>query len=45
MEVNHPNRLVRRLDGKPDRLHAGQIARTVLGTSTATPRAKSLRVS
>jgi transposase len=42
VEVNRPNRLVRRLDGKSDRLDAEQIARAVLGrTSTAIPKAKS----
>ena len=42
VEVNRPNRLARRLDGKSDRLDAEQIARAVLGqTSTAVPKAKS----
>jgi transposase len=42
VEVNRPDRLARRLDGKIDRLDAEQIARAVLGqTSTAHPRAKS----
>ncbi|SNS00512.1 Transposase [Haloechinothrix alba] len=42
IEVNRPNRLARRMDGKSDRLDAEQIARAVLGkTSTATPKAKS----
>jgi transposase len=42
VEVNRPNRLSRRMDGKSDRLDAEQIARAVLGqTSTATPKAKS----
>jgi len=42
VEVNRPNRLARRMDGKSDRLDAEQIARAVLGqTSTATPKAKS----
>ena len=41
-EVNRPNRLARRMDGKSDRLDAEQIARSVLGqTSTAIPKAKS----
>jgi transposase len=41
-EVNRPNRLARRMDGKSDRLDAEQIARAVLGqTSTAIPKAKS----
>lgn len=41
-EVNRPNRLARRMDGKSDRLDAEQIARAVLGrTSTATPKSKS----
>ena len=41
-EVNRPNRLARRMDGKSDRLAAEQIARAVLGqTSTAIPKAKS----
>jgi transposase len=39
IEVNRPNRLARRMDGKSDRLDAEQIARSVLGqTSTAIPR-------
>ena len=42
IEVNRPNRLARRMDGKSDRLDAEQIARAVLGqTSTATPKAKT----
>jgi transposase len=42
VEVNRPNRLARRMDGKSDRLAAEQIARAVLGqTSTAIPKAKS----
>ncbi|MFI5615828.1 IS110 family transposase, partial [Amycolatopsis sp. NPDC051903] len=42
IEVNRPNRVARRMDGKSDRLDAEQIARAVLGqTSTATPKAKS----
>lgn len=42
IEVNRPNRLARRMDGKSDRLDAEQIARAVLGqTSTAIPKAKS----
>lgn len=42
VEVNRPNRLARRMDGKSDRLDAEQIARAVLGqTATATPKAKS----
>jgi transposase len=42
VEVNRPNRVARRMDGKSDRLDAEQIARAVLGrTSTATPKAKS----
>jgi transposase len=42
VEVNRPNRLARRMDGKSDRLDAEQIARAVLGkTSTATPKTKS----
>lgn len=42
VEVNRPNRLARRMDGKSDRLDAEQIARAVLGrVSTATPKAKS----
>jgi transposase len=42
IEVNRPNRISRRMDGKSDRLDAEQIARAVLGqTSTATPKAKS----
>jgi len=42
IEVNRPNRLARRMDGKSDCLDAEQIARAVLGkTSTATPKAKS----
>ena len=46
VEVNRPNRLARRLDGKPGRLHAKQIAWAILGqTSTANPRARSLWLS
>jgi transposase len=42
VEVNRPNRLARRMDGKSDRLDAEQIARAVLGrTSTAIPKSKS----
>ncbi|TXI55808.1 MAG: IS110 family transposase [Mycobacterium sp.] len=42
VEVNRPNRIARRMDGKSDRLDAEQIARAVLGrTSTATPKSKS----
>jgi transposase len=42
IEVNRPNRLARRMDGKSDRLDAEQIARAVLGrTCTAIPKAKS----
>jgi transposase len=42
IEVNRPNRIARRMDGKSDRLDAEQIARAVLGqTSTATPKTKS----
>ncbi len=42
IEVNRPNRVARRMDGKSDRLDAEQIARAVLGqTSTATPKSKS----
>ena len=42
VEVNRPNRLARRLDGKSDRLDSEQIARAVIGqTSTAVPKAKS----
>jgi len=42
IEVNRPNRLARRMDGKSDRLDAEQIARAVLGqTSTAVPKSKS----
>jgi len=42
VEVNRPNRLARRMDGKSDRLDAEQIARAVHGqTSTAIPKAKS----
>lgn len=42
IEVNRPNRIARRMDGKSDRLDAEQIARAVLGqTSTAVPKAKS----
>jgi transposase len=42
VEVNRPNRIARRMDGKSDRLDAEQIARAVLGqTSTAVPKTKS----
>jgi transposase len=42
IEVNRPNRLARRMDGKSDRLDAEHIARAVLGqTSTAIPKSKS----
>jgi len=42
VEVNRPNRLTRRMDGKSDRLDSEQIARAVLGqTSTAVPKSKS----
>ena len=42
IEVNRPNRLARRMDGKSDRLDAENIARAVLArTSTAVPKAKS----
>jgi transposase len=42
VEVNHPNRLARRMDGRSDRLDAEQIARAVLGqTCTAVPKTKS----
>jgi len=42
VEVNRPNRLARRMDGKSDRLDAEQIARAVLGrVSTAIPKTKS----
>jgi transposase len=42
IEVNRPNRLARRMDGKSDQLDAEHIARAVLGrTSTAIPKAKS----
>ena len=42
MEVNRPNRVARRMDGKSDRLDAENIARAVLGqTSTAIPKSKS----
>jgi transposase len=42
IEVNRPNRVARRMDGKSDRLDAEQIARAVLGgVSTAVPKAKS----
>jgi transposase len=42
VEVNRPNRLARRMDGKSDQLDAEQVARAVLGrTSTAVPKAKS----
>src|SRR3954466_2684042 len=42
IEVNRPNRIARRMDGKSDRLDAEQLARAVLGeTSTAIPKTKS----
>jgi len=42
IEVNRPNRLARRMDGKSDRLDAEQIARAVLSqVSTAIPKSKS----
>jgi transposase len=42
VEVNRPNRVARRMDGKSDRLDAEQIARAVLGQiSTAVPKAKN----
>lgn len=42
VEVNRPNRIARRMDGKSDRLDAEQVARAVLGeTSTAVPKSKS----
>jgi transposase len=42
IEVNRPNRVARRMDGKSDRLDAEQIARAVLSqTCTAIPKAKS----
>lgn len=42
VEVNRPNRLARRMDGKSDRLDAEQVARAVIGrTSTAIPKAKT----
>jgi len=42
VEVNRPNRLARRMDGKSDRLDAEHIARSVLGcTSSAIPKTKS----
>jgi transposase len=42
VEVNRPNRIARRMDGKSDRLDAEQIARAVLGhVSTAIPKTKS----
>ena len=42
VEVNRPNRLARRMDGKSDRLDSENVARSVLArTSTATPKAKS----
>jgi transposase len=42
IEVNRPNRMARRLEGKSDRLDAEHIARAVLGgTATAVPKAKS----
>ncbi len=41
VEVNRPNRLARRMDGKSDRLDSENVARAVLGqTSTAVPKAK-----
>jgi transposase len=40
VEVNRPNRLARRMDGKSDRLDAENIARGVVDqTSTAVPKA------
>jgi len=42
IEVNRPNRVVRRLQGKSDPLDAENAARSVLaGTSTATPKSKN----
>lgn len=42
VEVNSPNRLARRRDGKSDRLDSENIARAVLArTSTAVPKTKS----
>ena len=42
IEVNRPNRIVRRLQGKSDPLDAENAARSVLaGTSTATPKLKN----
>ena len=42
VEVNRPNRVARRMDGKSDRLDAEQVARSVLGsTATAVPKSKS----
>ncbi len=42
VEVNRPNRIARRMDGKSDRLDAEQIARAVLGqVSTAVPKTKT----
>ena len=42
VEVNRPNRVARRMDGKSDRLDAEQVARSVLGcTATAIPKSKS----
>ena len=42
VEVNRPNRLARRMDGKSDRLDAEQVARAVLGhTSTTVPKSKT----
>jgi transposase len=42
VEVNRPNRVARRMDGKSGRLDAEQIARAVLGQiSTAVPKAKN----
>jgi transposase len=42
VEVNRPNRVARRMDGKSDRLDVEQIARAVLGqTSTVIPKSKS----
>jgi transposase len=42
LEVNRPNRVARRADGKSDRLDAEQAARAVLGmTATAVPKTRS----
>ncbi len=42
VEVNRPNRLARRFEGKSDRLDAQQAARSVLsGAASATPKAKT----